>query len=413
ADASTGLPPSVASDVSAGPVTGMVVDFATNRPLANRLVQIGSARATTDTNGAFTIPNAPSTYDVAVLEPDGTSVSIYSQLSRREPLLSHESHAISAVANSGNTATVTGTVSGGATFPLVPPNAVAVYYFSSEAETSLLLGGTVATPLAGPQYGPMHLFWNGAPSISGELIAMGTFSDVSDASTWFASEQLSLATGEDAQAPLTLTPTATVSIRGNIIVPNTVAVYEKEVLYRLPFVDSTMSLLFDETDDASFNYNLPDLDSLGGQYCLSVQADLGFAGAQLCGIAEGSTDVSVSIMAPSSLQEPTGAAVSLADAGFSWTPVNSAIYMLQFKQSIATSGTPNIDIFTSSTTARWPDLESLGVSVTAGTTYQCSIGALGPYSSMDDAFGPMGQGQAFPSVVQVSYSQPRDITLSP
>jgi len=390
-------------------VVGTVVDFLTDRPLAGRIVQLGATRATTNADGMFTIAVAPSTYDIAVLEPDGTSVSLYYRLTRRDPLLSHESS--SANRPLANTATIGGTVSGGAPFPLVPPNGVTIYYFSSATNTSLILGGSVQTPLAGPQFGPLQLSWNGDASTSGELVALGTFPGAADTSAWLASEAVTLFNGQDAQAEVSLSPTSAVVLGGNIT-PKGIDVSDKEVLYRLPFVDSTMNLVFDETADASFSYSIPNLSSLGGQYCVAVHADMGFAGTQLCGIGAGTMDASVSVAEPPSMQEPAGATF-VADGGFAWTAVENSVYMLQFKQMIATAETPNIDVFTVLTSVPWPNLAPLGIAVPAGATYECTIGALGPYNSMDDAFGPTGQGQPFPTVLQAGYSRPKEVTLSP
>lgn len=80
-------------------------------------------------------------------------------------------------------------------------------------------------------------------------------------------------------------------------------------------------------------------------------------------------------------------------AQFTWSAVPQSMYALHLAPKffqLATS--PQIDVYTSEPTARWPDLLSLGVFFPqlTQTQYDVSIVAEGPYTSMDDATGPGG-----------------------
>src|SRR3977135_4512914 len=63
-----------------GDIDGTVVDLVTGRPLAARQVVVGSRKATTDASGRFAIGGVSPVYDAIVVDPDGTTVSLYERL---------------------------------------------------------------------------------------------------------------------------------------------------------------------------------------------------------------------------------------------------------------------------------------------------------------------------------------------
>src|SRR6516162_3928751 len=70
-----------------GTVAGTVIEDRTNLPLAGRSIVIGSVRTMTDNAGHFSVPDAPSLYDLVIVDPDGTTVSLYRGLHRRDLLV--------------------------------------------------------------------------------------------------------------------------------------------------------------------------------------------------------------------------------------------------------------------------------------------------------------------------------------
>jgi hypothetical protein len=62
---------------SAADVTGTVVSFSSLRPLAGRTVFIGGQTTSTDAEGRFTVAHVAAVYDLMVIEPDRTGISLY------------------------------------------------------------------------------------------------------------------------------------------------------------------------------------------------------------------------------------------------------------------------------------------------------------------------------------------------
>src|SRR4051794_8435753 len=71
-------------------VRGRVVDRRTSGGLSGRTVIAGGQRTTTTADGAFTLPDVPALYDLAIVDAGGTRVTIYQKLARRDPLLVHD-----------------------------------------------------------------------------------------------------------------------------------------------------------------------------------------------------------------------------------------------------------------------------------------------------------------------------------
>lgn len=160
-----------------------------------------------------------------------------------------------------------------------------------------------------------------------------------------------------------------------------------------------------EFDDA-----VADLGELGGALCVGAAASPGAILSQKCGVKLGDQNVSLELQAApafSSLSE--GATVGPTDE-LSWSSFDSGIHVLELMAFPPSPTNPNIYRFQSDTTATWPDLGPIGVSFPAGAAYQCSVGGLGPYTSMEDAFGPMGLGASFPSETRKSFSPVIDVT---
>jgi hypothetical protein len=71
-----------------------------------------------------------------------------------------------------------------------------------------------------------------------------------------------------------------------------------------------------------------------------------------------------------------------------------------------------IQIFTSGTTIDWHHLQQLGVPFTPGSGYAVTLGGFGPYSSIDEACGPYGIGDAFPQERRWSYADTVAVKLT-
>src|SRR6266542_2176869 len=149
----------VANETASSVVTGVVLDRETLRGLPGRSILIGDARAKSDENGRFVISSTTMIYDLAIVDPDGSTISIYKSLSRRDLVLAHRRSA--SRDPMAHSAFLNGKLSGGAAYPLTGQDLVAVYFFSQTTDDQVILGGAGPHP-HGPEYGPMFLQWNGA-----------------------------------------------------------------------------------------------------------------------------------------------------------------------------------------------------------------------------------------------------------
>lgn len=71
-------------------------------------------------------------------------------------------------------------------------------------------------------------------------------------------------------------------------------------------------------------------------------------------------------------------------------PVPQAVYGVHLVPTFFTlASSPQIHVYTSEPSTRWPDLHTLGIEFPqlTQTVYQVSVGAEGPYATMDDATG--------------------------
>jgi hypothetical protein len=395
-------------------LVGTVVDFATARPLVGREVRVGIQTARTDLNGTFALPDVGAVYDVIVVDPDGTSVSVYQGLSRRDPVLPHRRSSVPDPISS--TASVSGDLSGGGPYPLGPTHAVAVYFFSPLVDNTLFLRGGAPPGFGGPAYGPMPLSWSGPGPISGKLIALGSSGAAADGGpmAWFGSQTLMLANGQSAIVDLGLAPIAERNISGTIEVPAGYSLLQSQVFYRLPIVHSVVGVINQQTSSVAFDYEIPDLQAAAGaQLCVAGVGSPGNLITQRCGVDLGAPGVSVALQAAPSLATPEAGARFTQTSEFSWSAFANGIHLLELQTVDATQAVPNIYVFTADTSSAWPDLNSIGVSFPSGDTYRCTIVGLGPYAVIDDALGPQGIGAPFAAEVRRSFSVTTQVTVGP
>jgi len=407
------------TDGTGASVSGTVVDFATSRPLANRLVVIGATRTKSDADGHFSVSVGAAMYDAVVVEPDGSSISIFRGLHRRDPRLPHKRSTVPDATTT--TAVVRGALSGAMSLPLSSSSTAGVYLFSAVADAQEFLGGGTSPILAGPAYGPLELAWTGASSADAELVALGVSSETtagpSDGgpapSAWFAARSLTLTGGDSVTVDLSLAPVAVRTLSGSVQVPSGYRLVQKQVFYRLPIVHAVIDVVNQQDSSPSFGYAVPDLTNTGAQLCVEDAADPGAVMAQHCGLTFDDTALQVALEPAPALSSPTEGATVTESTQFSWSAFDTGIHRLKLETVGPTSTTPNIYLFTTTVTTTWPDLTDVGVPFTTGVSYRCTIEGLGPYATLDDALGPDGVGAAFPTEIRRSASPPVAIVTGP
>jgi hypothetical protein len=371
----------------ARPVRGIVIG--SWGALAGRTVAIGAQSTVTSPSGLFTIDQAPSSYDVTILEPDGSLVSVYSGLTRRDPVLVHDAMYVSASNPTIETyqASISGILLGDFPFPVDSYHAATVSFFSSPGSSIWQLGLPLRSK--GPSYGPMTAVWLGSPSVVGRLIALAEVLSETElwASAFLATTSLSLSHGATISQDLTLFPIATGQIAGFVQMYEGNSVSAVQFSYRLSDGEGMLDL-GQFSSLGSYACVLPDLGSLGGDYCLSINDSLGTAQAERCGASLGMTDFSIQVQHPPVITNPTAGSPVTKDTKISWTGVAGAVYLVDLSPQSPT--TPRLQLFTSQTQIRWPDLGAVGLPLVPRESYSCQVSGLLPYTSTDDFASSQG-----------------------
>jgi hypothetical protein len=256
----------------------------------------------------------------------------------------------------------------------------------------------------------MIINWNGPATISGEVAALGTFHGPDGASSsWFSRRTLALVEGQNARLDITLAPVqATRRLVAGIRLPQGSRIIEKSVFYRFP--NSGAALTVPAAQSGTYDEFVPDLRSEGPELCIAAVATPGTLLTQRCGVTFDSPDQMLTLEAMPVFMLPGGPTVS-ADNPLTWTSFQSGIYLLGL--SPVDSPAPRVDFYTLDHTATWTDFAPFGISIPANSHLQAQIIGLGPFASMDDALGPEGVGNAFPSEFRFSSSPEIELTIAP
>ncbi len=100
-------------------------------------------------------------------------------------------------------------------------------------------------------------------------------------------------------------------------------------------------------------------------------------------------------------------------APFSWTRFDGGVHELSLEAQHPSRATPSIYVLTAATSTTWPDLTSIGIPFPGGATYECAIGGLGPYATLDDALGADGLSATMPTEARRSNSRPIQVRTAP
>jgi len=133
-------------------------------PVASAVVRVGSASATTDASGAFSLSGATPPYDISATSADGLLTSIYPELRRMDPTLVIFLEPAAAPAFP-RSALVSGTLSGGAGFPQPALHEAGVTFRSAEAAATCGVQAASSTFQAG-------VSWPGPSTVTGVLHAL-------------------------------------------------------------------------------------------------------------------------------------------------------------------------------------------------------------------------------------------------
>jgi hypothetical protein len=406
-------------------ITGRVLDLNTKIPLGGRTVVSNGTRTTTDPiNGEFGFDCSTTPYDLVIVDPDGSTVSVYRGLARHDPVLLHPA---SPEAQSGALhARVHGNMSApGIAFPLTgQANTISAFLFASHFENREFLGASSGP--TGPDY-VLPVAWDGPASLDGTVFALGTFAaDDGGPGEFSASsftQTLTLVDGDDKALDLPLSPVPIGHISGTIVAPSGTNALSAIPLYRFSFPGAAFSLpnanvivSSPATVGGPFELVAPDLSGSGARLCISARGDLNGRDelyTERCGITLGGDAGPITLQDPPSITVPTPRSTIDVNTQFSWTPFPEGIYEIALGAAEPSSASPNIYIFTTGSAISWSDLLAVGVDFPRGASYTLQVGGLGRYQGIDDAVGPSGIGAFIPTEARRSFAPSIELTTAP
>lgn len=366
-------------------VDGSVVEGIYRVGLPGRTVVIGNRQTTTRDDGTFSIEAASSKYDALVVEPDRRYVTIYYGLTRRDPVLTHQSSG-SGPSYVASNVPIAGRLSGSFGFPLEPYHQVDVYFLADSTFGAYRLNSFLN---AGPEFGPMEIPRRGTGPVTGDLVALGRILAVGQG--WVGSAVLAwrTVTLADAGLPsqdLTLLPV------GNARLAGSVKMYEGGRGVGGYWIDyferkSKEGISLDRRSAVSdsFDFEVPDLTEIGGEYCIGVSDNAGRANAIKCNIQASMENILILVDNPPEIQRPLSGAPVSKDTVLSWTAVPNSVYSLWIGPSDqAGQDLPGIRVYTTETQLRWPNLEAIGVPFRPSVKYEGTVAAFAPFGSVDD-----------------------------
>jgi hypothetical protein len=388
-------------------VRGRVVDFQTRRPLARRSVRIGDAVAITDGSGAFALELPVAPFDIAVTDPDGSTISLFASVTASELLLPHTVSAASQP--SDNVVDLRGNLSGEGEYPLADNELVALRFLAESAEGSLTLPSTF-----GPDFGPMRIAWDGDGSVTGTMVVVRTRVDQNGSTDFIAVgiHDIRLRNGEDLDLELELEPAEQGRLSGRAEVPANQSLSFVQHYYRVPFAFGSIPISLDETQVSSFDLIVPDLGMLGGSYCVGAGSSDPFFLTEQCGLKLGASDVVLTLELPPELLEPAASGTVDPDSEFSWKAFDDGIHRLSLVAHTPSSASPSVFLFTAAASARFSDFSRLAELFTTRTTYDCSVAGYGSFPDLDEALSERGLAARLPGEARAGISAPRTIVMS-
>jgi hypothetical protein len=410
----------------AGTVCGTVIDDKSNLPLGGRSVVIGALRTVTDDGGRFSVPNVPAVYDLVVVDPDGTTVSVYQGLHRRDLRVRHQRSANDHV-QQPRTARVSGTLAGGPSWPLGKQDLAGVWVVSALARGNALLGGAIA-PFGGPSFGPMYLRWDGPATLPAQAYAYSTFRPSADAGGAsapvfaYGTQALTLQEGEVSVTVPLQAVTRSAHVTGTVVHDPSSPPTQREVYYALPPWPGVRIPLHSDAPrpraDPSFDFEVPVAEPPGASLCFMAFSSTGdirrpLVWDNVCGITPGTPVTAVLEEAPRLTSPRAGSRVTPTTT-LAWTAFEGGVYRLDLSSgSFGTAAAPNVSVYSAARSMTWPNLSAADVPFPADAEYAFGIVGLGVFASIDDLAGPAGFASAAPPEYRQSYLSPVKAQVSP
>lgn len=395
---------SVSSDGASGTitVTGKVIT-STLVPIPNSPVVVtGRPATTTDANGSFTVTGVTVPYDVTIAVSASKLGIVYHGLTRSDPMLVN----ILALGSGPNTATVSGTLSGGGGYPEPATRTSRAYITSTEGSAS-------ATANANTGAYSTTFGWTGSATLTAVLRALQwdkNAAGIPTAYTGYGEKTGVSITSGGVFAAQNIAMTAATSqiISGTVTVPASLTLSSKSLGVTFS-AGGNFTLGTESGVGTAFTYPVPVITGTTFSVSAAATGAAGQGSVFKTGITGGTTGIAITIPTPPTQSLPVNAATGVdTTTAFSWAPVTSSIYLVLFN---GPANQPDYLVITSETTAKIPNLASLGMGLPHGIAYTWLVMGYGPYTSVDAAAGSAGlvtQGD-----VLVSTTPTRTLTTAP
>lgn len=343
-----------------------------NAAIGTDVVPVGS-------DGTFTITGVTAPYDLTIAIPSFNVALVYIGLTRADPTLSYID--VGNVRTADISGSIGVTVASGDEAAIFPGSATPM-------EGSLLLPGG-----SGPGYGPFTVAWGGSASHNLTLYALTVTASGGPptAFTGFGSTDVSLTDGGAVtNASITLGSVSTASMSGSVNAPAGFTVSVAAPLVRFGSPTGALVGLGSSGGSSSFTgVKVPVHSGIAYGIVGAADGPSGGGTAAWANAAGPGTSASLMLPAPSVPTAPASGATGVGTGTkFTVTPLSSAIYVAVLDGP--TSSDPSVYAFTDQTSFKLPDLSVVGMSLTASASYNYSVSALGPFTSIDDFTGPGG-----------------------
>ena len=341
----------------------------------------GQGAALTDAAGNFTIPNVTTPYDIVVaLHQEGeTSAIVYRGLTRPDPRLI-------GFPGKGFTAELSGTVSGGAGFPLPADQQTLLGVFTDLREVGV-------APIVDPTTGAYSqtVGWGYRPTTSAHFIGLQFRLNGSGQVTSFtgaATGAFTLTDGGAVVLPITLGPVATTTIAGTYSLPDDYTFLVKVSATESGSFDA-LGIVTDTVDTGTFSFAAPVIAGQSNLVLIGGSSPTG-SSVQMYrrSIPAGATGIAIDAPRAADMIFPFEGAVDVDhDTTFLTTDFPEGIFLFQW---FGRAGDPTFTLVSAEPVARIPDLSSLGISLPPSTSYSFAPVELGPFTGMDDFTAPTG-----------------------
>jgi hypothetical protein len=376
---------------------------ARKQPVAGAVVVIsGRPAVTSDLDGAFTVAEVTTPYDLSIVDGPAKSIYVYKGLSRTDPVIRFNP---SAYAHSAH---LRGGFSGGS-YPQGAGYETRVGLIA--ADRNVLGSMETAKTYA------VNAAWNGPRTIAGTLHALQVRNlPTGPEYKGYGTQDLTVADGDYLTGQnIGLAAVDPSLVSGSVTPPSGYAVSSKAVRLGVGLPASILAVVNSSTE-SSFRLACPKVPGMSLELAVSAsKSKVASVQTFRTGIAAGTSEINITLPQAAELVEPADRAVGINRATtFSWSAFAGGVHQVTFDGS--TSGNPNYTVLTTDTSVTIPDGSLFDLGLPSAAEYKWSVVAFGGFPSSDAAASMAFLDwnlRARAGDYSFSSSDPRQITTAP